>query len=164
MDNNNNSRITASLKLFEEFNCCSSDLMGVIDDVDERYYDAALALVDEDKIRSQVINCMIALQFVQVQRRKREKFADDKKLDLVKSKVFKAAIMMILDDDFDRDRDQTIIDIILSTFPNEGRISNVRSWLPIHFATALTVDDKISEDDIDVFCRSFGDALIEEER
>jgi hypothetical protein len=55
-------QLKAAMALFGRLHCCSlhldgsDSLNGDIDDVD-----AALALVDEDKIRCHVINCLMAL-------------------------------------------------------------------------------------------------------
>jgi ankyrin repeat protein len=55
---------------------------------------------------------------------------------------------MINDDKFDSD--EAIVSTILSSFPfpDEGNVSDERSWFPQHFALALGVRNRISEDDI----------------
>jgi hypothetical protein len=92
------SRIKASLHFFDKHNCCSSNLNRKIDDVD-----AALALVDEDKMRCLIIKCLTALLLVQEEKWNKRQDSDEENYELVKSKVFNKAISMIVDDKFDRD-------------------------------------------------------------
>jgi hypothetical protein len=110
--------------------------------------DAALALVDRDKMRRHIINCLTALDFVETQIQGNNETVDDENYELVKGKVFNASISMISDDKFDGD--EAIISTILSSFPfpDEGNVSDERSWFPQHFALALGVRNRISEDDI----------------
>jgi ankyrin repeat protein len=112
------SRIKASLHFFDKHNCCSSNLNRNIDDVD-----AALALVDEDKMRCLVIKCLTALLLVQEEKWNKRQDSDEENYELVKSKVFNAAISMIVDDKFDRDEtvdytvwDEPVVSTILSGF------------------------------------------------
>jgi hypothetical protein len=142
------SRIIAAFKLFDEFKCYSTCMPR--SDLD-RVFDASLALVDEDKIRCLIINCLAALHLVQIERAKTEVTADDRKVDLVQRKVFNGAVSMIVNDDLNRD--QAVEDTILSAFPHKSKTFEVASrngmcWLPMHFAIALTADDKISEDGV----------------
>jgi ankyrin repeat protein len=136
-------RLKASLQLFNKLECCSSNLNGNFNNVD-----AALALVDRDKMRRHIINCLTALYLVETQIRGSDETVDDENYELVKGKVFNASISMINDDKFDSD--EAIVSTILSSFPfpDEGNVSNERSWLPQHFALALGVRDIVSEDDI----------------
>jgi hypothetical protein len=87
----NDSRIKASLQLFNKLGCCSSDLNGDVNNVE-----TALALVDVDKMRCHIINCLAALHMVED-----EEVLDEENYKLGKSKVFNAAISMILDDEVD---------------------------------------------------------------
>jgi hypothetical protein len=153
------SRIKASLHIFDELNCCYSHLNGNVDDVN-----AALALVDLDKMRCHIINCLTALNLVEMEMRKQVHSdngainSDNEKCEFVKSKVFNKAITMIVDDEFDsRDevvddefefesRNEVVVNTIFSNFPRS--ISDERSWLHQHFAIAFSSSDKISEDDV----------------
>jgi hypothetical protein len=49
-------RFKASIQLFNELECCPRSLNGNFNNVD-----AALALVDRDKMRCHIINCLTAL-------------------------------------------------------------------------------------------------------
>jgi hypothetical protein len=132
----NLSLLKASLQLFDKLNCCSSSLNGDFDNVFK-----ALALVDEDKMRCHIFNCLIALNLVHTEKRKNDT-ADDGNYEMVKGKVFNVAISMILDDEFDSD--EAVVKTTLSSFP----FSDKQSWFPQHFAIALGVRNKISEDDL----------------
>jgi hypothetical protein len=137
--------LKASLRLFDKLECCSSNLNGDFDNVF-----TALALVDEDKMRCHIFNCLIALTLVHTEKRKNDTAADDGNYKMVKGKVFTAAISMILDDEFDSN--EAVVKTILSgfPFPDESKVSDKQSWFPQHFAIALGVRNKISEDDIRV--------------
>jgi hypothetical protein len=145
MDDEDLRRLKASLQLFDKLNCCSSSLNVNFDDV----Y-AVLALAEEDKMRCHIINCLIAFTLIQTEKRKNET-ADsaDYNYDMVKGKVFNAAISMILDDELNS-HEAVVKKIILTDFPfpSENKISDKQSWFPQHFAIALGVRNKISEDDI----------------
>jgi hypothetical protein len=131
-----------SYALFFSLNCSSGPNEDIDDDDDDDEDDAALALVDEDMIRCQIINCVAALQVVQ-RRRGREKSIT--KYELTKRKVFSAAISIILDTEVGGD--QADIDAILSAFPDASKMSDERSWLMMHFAIALNARNKISKDE-----------------
>jgi hypothetical protein len=60
MDDEDLRRLKASLQLFDKLNCCFSSLNENFDDV----Y-VALALLEEDKMRCHIINCLIALTLMQ---------------------------------------------------------------------------------------------------
>jgi hypothetical protein len=134
-------RLKASLQLFEKLECCSSNLNGDFDNVF-----TALALVDEDKMRCHIFNCLIALNLVHTEKRKNDS-EDDDKYEMVKGKVFNAAISMILDDKFDSDEAVMKTNLSGFPFPEESKICDIQSWFPQHFAVALGVKNRISEDD-----------------
>jgi hypothetical protein len=138
----NLSLLKASLQLFDKLNCCSSSLNGDFDNVFK-----ALALVDEDKMRCHIFNCLTALTLVHVENRKKDT-AVDGNYEMVKGKVFNATISMIFDDE--SDSDEAVVKTIFSSFPfpDENKIADEQSWFPQHFAIALGVRNKISEDDI----------------
>jgi hypothetical protein len=116
---------------------------GDFDDVD-----TALSLVDIDKMRFHVINCLIALHLVVTEKITKEAILCNDDYELVKGKVFNATISMIIDDKFDSD--EVVVKSILSGFPipDENKMSDERSWLPQHFAVALGVKNKICEYDV----------------
>lgn len=106
----NDSRIKASLQLFCKLNCISSNFNGDFDDLA-----AALVLVDVEKMRCHLINCLIALYSVETQNEKTAIVADNDDYELVKCKIFNASLRMILDQEFDSD--EADINTILSDFP-----------------------------------------------
>jgi ankyrin repeat protein len=136
-------RLKASLQLFDKLGCCSSGINENLNNVD-----AALLLVDIDKMRYNVINCLTAIHLVQTEMRMKEAVVDNDNYELVKSKVFNAAISMISDDKFDSS--EAVVKTILSGFPipDGRRRSDEWNWQSQHFAIALGVMNKISEDDI----------------
>lgn len=135
------SRIKASLQLFYKLGCCSSDLNAA----DIYNVDVALALVNKDKLRCHIINCLAALHLVHAGQNEFEN-SDEEKYESVKMLVFHSAITMILDDEFDSD--DAVVGTIYSEFPDENKMSDERSWLSQHFAIALSVKGEISEDEI----------------
>jgi hypothetical protein len=137
-------RLKASLWLFDKLECCHSNLNGDFDNVS-----TALALVDEDKMRCHIFNCLIALNLGHTEKRK-EYSADDDEYEMIKGKVFNSAISMILDDEFDSN--EAVVKTILTgfPFPDESKTSYEKSWFPQHFAIALGVRSEISGDDIRV--------------
>jgi hypothetical protein len=67
-------RIKAALQLFNRLNCCSGTLKGNIDNLD-----TALRLVDLDKMRFLIINCLIAFYLVQKAQSIKREDSDDGK-------------------------------------------------------------------------------------
>ena len=93
-------RISASYELFDKLECRSEDLNGDFSD------DGALALVEEDKMRCHIMNCLAALSVVQIQRKRIQKTSDNNNNEmheLVKMKVFGAACSMMIATEFDND-------------------------------------------------------------
>jgi hypothetical protein len=140
MDSQDNRRIKASYELFDRLECCTLDTIADLDD------DIALAFIDEDKMRCHILNCMAGLHRLYIQKKKQT--SEDNKHESVKRKVFNAAIKMIIDAESDGDQD--VVNHILSIFPDEKTMTDERSWLPMHFAMALTVENRISEEDVHV--------------
>jgi hypothetical protein len=136
-----NRRIKASLQLFDILKCCSGTLKGKFDNVD-----AALRLVDVDKMRCLIINCLIALHLVQTAQSNAREDSDNETCEIVKSRVFNAAVSMITSHEFNRG--EAVVETILSSFPDEKEVSGERSWLPEHFTIALAMRNKLNEEDI----------------
>jgi hypothetical protein len=88
-------RIAASYNLFVKLNCCSKDNLS-------RYFggDASLAVLDLDKMRLHIMNCLTALRVVE-EKELKEADNDDEKQKLMKGKVFRAACLMMIDTNFD---------------------------------------------------------------
>jgi hypothetical protein len=77
---------------------------------------------------------LAALRIVQIKSSKRNG-SETNKHELVKRKVFAEAMSIIMSDE------------CISAFPNDYKMTDKRSWLPMHYAVALTVKNKISEED-----------------
>jgi hypothetical protein len=135
-------QIKASYELFDKLKCCSENLNGDFSDEE-----TLLALVQEDKMRCHILNCLAALTVIQIQRKIKQKAVDidNERRELVKRKVFGAACSMMFDSEF-----EVGYETIISSFPDEGKMSDERSWLPMHFAIALFVENKITEEDVHV--------------
>mmetsp|Transcript_34759 Transcript_34759/g.33083 ORF Transcript_34759/g.33083 Transcript_34759/m.33083 type:complete len:91 (-) Transcript_34759:766-1038(-) len=87
---NDLSRLKASLQLFDNLECCSPSLNRNFDDMN-----TALALVDLDKMRCHVINCMTAIHLIEIEKKIKEGVVINDDYELVKSKVFYASTLMI---------------------------------------------------------------------
>jgi hypothetical protein len=72
--------------------------------------------------------------------RSKTNVSESNKHELVKSKVFAAAILMMMNDECDNNQDQNAI---VSAFPDDSKVTDERSWLSMHYAVALTVENKI---------------------
>jgi ankyrin repeat protein len=151
-------RIRASYELFDKLGCCSEDLDGDYSD------DAALALIEVDRMRCHIMNCLAALRVVLEQRKiqqmkclaafrvvlEQTKIQQNLSIlfenEVVKRKVFREACLMMIDTEFDNNK--VPVNVILASFPDDSKISDERNWLPLHFAVALFAEDKISAEDV----------------
>jgi hypothetical protein len=77
------SRLKASLQLFENLESGSTSLNGKFDDVA-----TVLALVDLDKMRCHVMNCLTAIHLIEIEKKIKEAVVLNDRYELVKSKVF----------------------------------------------------------------------------
>jgi ankyrin repeat protein len=136
-------RVKASYRLFDDLSCCSTAL-----NVDLNDHVAVLALLDENKMRCHIINCVVALNMVLMQRDNIEGVLSKKKCEAVKKKIFNTAITMMIGSEVDSDYPD--IKTVIAAFPDESKMNDERSWLPMHFAIALSVRNSISEDDLHI--------------
>jgi hypothetical protein len=65
----------------------------------------------------------------------------------MKRRIFAAAVAMMMSDEYDNNEDQ---DAIVSAFPDNSKMTDERSWLSMHCAVVLTVENKITEEDISI--------------
>jgi hypothetical protein len=65
--------------------------------------------------------------------------------EVVKRKIFTEAISMIFSAKYDSDDDP-----IVSSFPDDFKMSDERTWLPMHFAISLNVENKMCEEDVHI--------------
>jgi hypothetical protein len=108
----------------------------------------ALALLEEDKMRCHIMNCLAALRVVEIQRKIIRKAIDTdvEKREIARRKVFSAACSVMIDTEFDND--EVVVNAILSSFPGESKMFDERSWLPMHFAIMLFSQNKIRLEDV----------------
>jgi hypothetical protein len=137
-----NRSIEASCKLFIDLKCCSDGPRKNGDFTS----DIALASLDEEKMMCLIINCSAALNILQAKRGESEASGNEKH-ESVKRKVFKGACSILINADSDSNQSD-IKKSLLSAFPDESKMSNDQSWLPLHFAIALLAEGKISEEDV----------------
>jgi ankyrin repeat protein len=131
----------AAAQLFHKLQCYKGEMP-----IEFLLPHSALLLLDENKMRCHIFNCLTALHLIQIQKMKCVDFEEIRDHELVKRKVFMNAISMIIDDGSNSNHES--LDTVLSAFPDESKMNDERSWLPMHFAIALIGEDKISEDDI----------------
>lgn len=70
------------------------------------------------------------------------------KYDVLKRKVFTGACLLMIE--IESGSDEVVVNTVLSSFPDESKISDERTWLPMHFALVLFLQNKISALDIDL--------------
>jgi ankyrin repeat protein len=136
MNDDNDKRIKASFQLFDRLKCCLADLNTDSDN------NTALALMEEEKMRCLILNCVAGLRIVEKEKSKKNSSEINQK-ELGKRKLFAAAVAMMMSDECDNNQNA-----IVSAFPDDSKMTDKRSWLSMHFAVALTVENKISEEDI----------------
>jgi ankyrin repeat protein len=95
-------------------------------------------------MRCLILNCLAALRIVQIERSKHNG-SETNENELVKRKIFAEAISMMMSTEYDKNQDQNFI---ISAFPDDSKMTDKRSWLPMHYAVVLTVENKISEEDV----------------
>jgi hypothetical protein len=136
--NDNDKRIKASFQLFDRLECCMSKLNVDYDN------DTALALMEEDKMRCLILNCIAGLHVVETEKCKKNG-AEINEHESVKRKVFAAAVSMMMSGESVNNLDQNAI---VSAFPDDSKMTDERSWCPMHCAVALSVQNKVSKEDI----------------
>jgi hypothetical protein len=134
--------VKAAYELFDELKCCSNGSRRNGDFTS----DAALASLDVEKLKCHIINCLAALNVVEIETRKFKAPANEKH-ELVKRKVFEGACSTIINAKLDAN--QSIVKkSVLSAFPDKSKMTSGQSWLPLHFAFMLSAEGKISEEDV----------------
>jgi ankyrin repeat protein len=138
MNENTDKRIKASFQLFDRLKCYLADLNVDFDN------DTALALMEVDKMRCLILNCIAGLNVVENERSK-QNGSEINQSELVKRKAFAEAVAMMMSGECYKNQAQNAI---VSAFPDDSKMNDERSWLSMHYAAALTVENKISEEDI----------------
>jgi hypothetical protein len=127
--------VRSSYNLFYEMKCNSGDSKrSCVLPMD-------LKPLNEDKMRCHILDCLVALCRVQ-----RAKDVDEisHRYESTKRRIFAAAVSLIIDGILNSD--QHIISSLLESFPDSGKRTDGRSWLPLHFAVAL--GNEVDEEDI----------------
>jgi hypothetical protein len=133
--------IGPSCLFFKEMGCLIGD-----NDVDDS--EAGSEMLDEEKMRSLILDCVVALSRVQREKKenRKQKTSDaDEQHENAKNRVFTTAISMVMDNDESLDTDPALTSLLVS-FPDRKKTTDGRSWLSLHFALAL--GDKVKEDDV----------------
>ena len=120
--------------------------------------DFDVTLLDERKMKSHILDCIVALGIVQQELisqkqpsilREDEQPLTTKTQAALSNKVFKTAISMAATE-FIRDGTEVptrneIVDKILRAFPDESKLTDGRNWLPLHWVVA---NENFSEVDV----------------
>mmetsp|Transcript_2719 Transcript_2719/g.2845 ORF Transcript_2719/g.2845 Transcript_2719/m.2845 type:complete len:148 (+) Transcript_2719:118-561(+) len=133
--------------MFSDLEYTTRDVSGDLDneDLDDEDLDATvLECMEVDKMRCHILNCIAALCVVQIQMMKKEGL-ETNDYEVVKRKIFTEAISMIFSAEYDTDDNP-----IVSSFPDDSKMSDKRTWLPMHFAISLNVENKICEEDVHI--------------
>jgi hypothetical protein len=107
--------------------------------------DISLHMLDENKMRTHILDCVVALRRVQKEKSIKKISSGDEDHESAKNRVFTAAITMIMDDSESVDADPVLISL-LAPFPDKEKMTDGRSWLSLHLALAL--GDKVDEKDV----------------
>jgi hypothetical protein len=146
--------IKSSIDLFHELKCVSA-LEQNLTLRESRFMD--IFALDEDKIRSHILDCLVALRKVQKEKQSwtyffRKMVAAKKikdinyQLESAKNRIFASAVKVIIDDKEPAEGDQNILTSLITAFPDNNKMIDGRGWLPLHFAVAL--GHEISEEDV----------------
>jgi hypothetical protein len=101
--------------------------------------------LDEEKIRCHILDCLVALRRVQKKKKTININSGDGDYESAKNRVFEAAISMIMVDE-QSVADDRILTSLLASLPDDEKMTDGRSWMPLHFAIVL--GDKIKDDDV----------------
>jgi ankyrin repeat protein len=136
------SRIHESFSLFREVNCFPLNNVDLQKDSD----DAALILGAIEKMRCHILNCLAALSVIQIETKNHQISLNEERHESVKSMVFSGACSMMIETELDND--EVVMTTLLSAFPDKSKMSDGKTWLPMHFAVVLFINNKISAEDV----------------
>ena len=134
--------------------------------------DFDITLLDVRKMKSHILDCVAALGIVQqelvshelasVQREGKESLTKETQAVLLSNKVFKASLSIMatamLHDSIERPKENKTSVRLLRAFPDESKMTDGRSWLPLHWA--IVADDMgITEADVKLVYASDPTAL-----
>lgn len=128
--------IRRSYNLFLEMKCITAVAKNKSLDLE------TLDSLDEDKMRCHILDCLVAL--LRVQKRKK-KLEIRHQHECTKRRIFALAVSAIIDDKELEGSDHILSSLIVS-FPDTAKMTDGRSWLPLHIAVAL--GNKVNSDDV----------------
>jgi hypothetical protein len=132
--------ISLSYKLFKDLKCVIDDPFEVDEDGKEN-----LLLMDEDRIRGHILDCLVALRRVQKAKRIIKTSMANKQYEIVEQRVFASAVSTIMDDGECSDARHSILTSLLAPFPDNEKMTDGRSWLPLHIAIGLGDEVKVED-------------------
>jgi hypothetical protein len=142
-------------RLFKETQCIINDVVDNENDDsnndDDEYADdeinvRKLETLDEDKMRCHILDCLAALHRVQREKRTRRISSGDKEYESAKRRVFSSAVTIVMEFEESVIADQHDLRSLLPCFPDKEKMTDGRSWLPLHLAIVL--GDKVREEDV----------------
>lgn len=116
-------RFTLSSELFKNMRCVSEAADTECDDV---------KILDEDKMKRHIIDCLVALRRVQRFKRMHKICKENEQYETAKRRIFASAISMIIDEQSPIESDQDIFSSLLAPFPGKKKRTDDHSWLPMH--------------------------------
>lgn len=129
--------ITSSAELFMKMQCHSANA---------NTNRVKMEDLDEDMMRCHILDCLVAIRRLEREKRVLKISGGNEPYECAKRRIFKSSVSMILDEQRPIESDQRIFSLLLQPFPDEDKNTDGRSWLTMHFATAL--GNKVAEDDI----------------
>jgi hypothetical protein len=83
-------------------------------------------------MRCHILNCLAALRIYKI----RSEISQIENHEIVKRKVFAATCSMMINH-IEYENNQVVVNKILATFLDNAKMSDTRSWLPMHCTMAL---------------------------
>jgi hypothetical protein len=136
-DDHFNGSISSSIELFKNMPCLAEGADIECDGV---------KILDEEKIRCHILDCLVAFRRVQRQIRRLKMSSGNEQYESAKKRIFASAVSMILDEETPIESDQCVFSTLLASFPDKDKRADGRGWLPMHYAIAL--GNKVREEDI----------------
>ena len=129
-------------------------------DIDADDFD--ITLLDVRKMKTHILDCVAALGIVQqelvyqeqelVLQEGDQSLTEEAQAVLLSNKVFKASLSIMatamLHDSIEVPKQSNSIVRLLAAFPDDSKMIDGRSWLPLHWA--VVADEKISEADVNM--------------
>jgi ankyrin repeat protein len=134
--------IDLTIELFKKMECTS----GCLPEIGTKRQKEAIKMLDAEKMRCHILDCLVALRRLQREERLLKIINGNGQYECAKKRIFASAVSMILDEEGSIESDQNVLSLLLKPFPDTVKMTDGRSWLPMHFALAL--GNKVREEDI----------------